>query len=154
MQVGARFISPASLQKKCIPDEDFLFGRSSASLEAPFEDFLVRSALQGSLDKLIVIYSEKSCATCIEKRGILNADKISRRQSALAVRQTDHGRGPFAKPGSEALDPQEEKLVRGFQLLTRKPLLVVYNQGEAGAPAPSASEKSRPRSSGMLIVLK
>ena len=36
----------------------------------------------------------------------------------------------------EALDPQEEKLVRGFQLLSRKPLLVVFNQGEAGASAP------------------
>ena len=35
------------------------------------------------------------------------------------------------------LDPEEEKLVRGFQLLTMKPLLVVYNQGEAGqASAP------------------
>jgi ribosome-binding ATPase len=37
---------------------------------------------------------------------------------------------------SLALDPEEEKVVRGFQLLTRKPLLVVYNQGETGSPPP------------------
>ena len=39
----------------------------------------------------------------------------------------------------EPLDAEEEKLVRGFQLLTRKPLLVVVNHGEGGRPAlPSA----------------
>lgn len=36
-----------------------------------------------------------------------------------------------------------EKLLRGFQLLSRKPLIVVYNQGEA---APSAVEASGPES--------
>jgi len=40
---------------------------------------------------------------------------------------------------SEPLDPEEEKLVRGFQLLTLKPLLVVVNQGEARrSPLPAA----------------
>ena len=34
----------------------------------------------------------------------------------------------------ETLGPEDEKRVRGFQLLTRKPLLLVYNQGEAGTP--------------------
>lgn len=39
----------------------------------------------------------------------------------------------------EPLDPEEQKLVRGFQLLTMKPLLVVVNQGEGERPAlPSA----------------
>jgi hypothetical protein len=35
---------------------------------------------------------------------------------------------------AETLGPEDEKVVRGFQLLTLKPLLVVYNQGESGAP--------------------
>jgi hypothetical protein len=39
----------------------------------------------------------------------------------------------------EPLDAEEQKLVRGFQLLTLKPLLVVVNQGEGeGRPLPGA----------------
>ena len=37
------------------------------------------------------------------------------------------------------LDAEEAKRVRGFQLLTMKPLLVVYNQGESGGPPPPPS---------------
>jgi GTP-binding protein YchF len=38
----------------------------------------------------------------------------------------------------ETLGPEDEKRVRGFQLLTLKPLLVVYNQGDqSGSPAPA-----------------
>ncbi len=43
---------------------------------------------------------------------------------------------------AESFDAAEEKLLRGFQLLTRKPLLVIHNQGEgaratlAGATGP------------------
>jgi hypothetical protein len=39
----------------------------------------------------------------------------------------------------ETLDAEEEKLVRGFQFLTRKPLLIVVNQGE-GEPRPLPDE--------------
>jgi GTP-binding protein YchF len=37
---------------------------------------------------------------------------------------------------AEPLDAEERKLVRGFQFLTLKPLLVVVNQGEGERPAP------------------
>lgn len=37
----------------------------------------------------------------------------------------------------EAFDAEDEKLLRGFQLLSRKPLLVVYNQDERAAHAPA-----------------
>jgi hypothetical protein len=49
-----------------------------AERETPFENFLVRSALQRPLDKLIIIYAEKSCAAGLEESGILDIDKISR----------------------------------------------------------------------------
>ncbi len=39
-----------------------------------------------------------------------------------------------------SLDPEEAKLVTGFQLLSQKPLLVVYNQGDdAGREPPTAA---------------
>ena len=44
---------------------------------------------------------------------------------------------------AETLSAEEEKLVRGFQLLSRKPLLVIHNQGETGAPPPSANGPHR-----------
>jgi GTP-binding protein YchF len=39
---------------------------------------------------------------------------------------------------AEAFDPEDEKALRGFQLLSRKPLLVVYNQDETSRRAPPA----------------
>ena len=36
---------------------------------------------------------------------------------------------------AESFDAAEEKLLRGFQLLTRKPLLVIHNQGEGARAA-------------------
>jgi GTP-binding protein YchF len=54
---------------------------------------------------------------------------LARFQQALEAEQPLRGM---------SLDSEEEKLVRGFQLLTMKPLLVVYNQGESGqAPQPA-----------------
>jgi hypothetical protein len=50
--------------------------------ETPFEDFLVRSASQRSLHKLVVIHSEKSGTPRVEVRRILDARKIIRRQFA------------------------------------------------------------------------
>jgi GTP-binding protein YchF len=40
---------------------------------------------------------------------------------------------------SRDFDAEEEKLLSGFQLLTRKPLLAVYNQGERPARTPRAA---------------
>lgn len=37
---------------------------------------------------------------------------------------------------AEALEVEEAKTLRGFQLLTQKPLLAVYNQGEGASAAP------------------
>lgn len=38
---------------------------------------------------------------------------------------------------SETFEPEAEKVLRGFQLLSRKPLLVVYNQDDATRAAPA-----------------
>ena len=46
--------------------------------KAPLEDFLIRSALQRSFRKLIVIHSEKSRATSVEMGRILDTGKILR----------------------------------------------------------------------------
>src|ERR1044071_9693579 len=62
----ARIISPAAFTKERIPDGNFFVARPPTMGEAPFEDFLVRSALKRSLHKLVVIHSEKSRATPIE----------------------------------------------------------------------------------------
>ena len=78
-QVGARFILPAAFGKKRIPDKDFFFVRPAAPGKAPFEDFLVRSSLKSSLDQLIVIHSQKSCAARIEKSWVFHPTKVSRR---------------------------------------------------------------------------
>src|SRR5882724_4669410 len=77
-----RLISPATLSKKRIPNRNFLIAGPPAAGKAPFEDFLIRSALQRSLHKLIVIHAEKSCATRIEVGRILDTGKIFRRQFA------------------------------------------------------------------------
>jgi GTP-binding protein YchF len=44
---------------------------------------------------------------------------------------------------AETLSPEEEKVVRGFQLLSRKSLLVIHNQGESGAAPPSMNGPHR-----------
>lgn len=64
--------------------------------------------------------------------------KQNEREHALLVRfqQALEAEQPLR---AVALDGEEEKLVRGFQLLTMKPLLVVYNQCESGG-APPASD--------------
>src|SRR5690242_2657281 len=84
----ARIVSPPAFAKKRIPDGNFFVAGPPTMGEAPFEDFLVRSALQRSLHKLLVIHSEKSCATRVEVGVILNACKIVRRQLAGGL-QTD-----------------------------------------------------------------
>lgn len=39
---------------------------------------------------------------------------------------------------AEAFEPEDDKLLRGFTLLTQKPLLAVYNQDEASTRSPEA----------------
>jgi GTP-binding protein YchF len=63
--------------------------------------------------------------------------KQNEREHSLLVRFQQALEAEQALRGM-TLDAEEEKLVRGFQLLTMKPLLVVYNQGEAGQAPPSA----------------
>src|SRR5262245_9768737 len=72
----ARLIPPTTLSKKRVPDGNLFVAGPPATFEAPFEDFLIRSALQRSLHKLIVIHSKKSRATRIEVRRILDTGKI------------------------------------------------------------------------------
>ena len=50
--------------------------------EAPFKDFVVRSAFQRSIRKLVVIDAEKSGAARIEVRRIFDTGKIIGRQFA------------------------------------------------------------------------
>ena len=78
----ARIIPPATFSKKRIPDGNFFVAGPPATGEAPFEDFLIRSALQRSLCKLSVIHAEKSRATRVEVGRILDTGKIFRRQFA------------------------------------------------------------------------
>ena len=78
----ARIVPPAALSQKRIPNRNFLVAGPPAMGEAPLEDFLIRSALQRSFRKLVVIHSEKSGATRIEVGGILDTGKIFRRQFA------------------------------------------------------------------------
>src|SRR5215831_626962 len=76
----ARLIPPAAFSKKRIPNGNFFFARPPATREAPFEDLLVRSTLERSLHKTIVIHSEKPRATRVEVGRILYTGKIFRRQ--------------------------------------------------------------------------
>lgn len=78
----ARIIPPATFSKKSIPDGNFFVAGLPAMGETPFEDFLIRSALQRSIHKLVVIHAEKSRATRVEVSRILDSGKIVRRQFA------------------------------------------------------------------------
>src|ERR1043166_1371481 len=80
-----RIIPPATFPKKGIPDGNFFVTGAPAMGEAPFEDFLIRSALQRSLRKLLVIYSEKPRATRIEVGRILDTSKIIRWQFSCGL---------------------------------------------------------------------
>src|SRR4029077_1084770 len=84
-ELVARIIPPATLSKKRIPDGNFFVAGPSAMGEAPVKDFLIRSALQRSLHKLVVIHSEKSRATRVEVRRILDTGKIFRRQFSCGL---------------------------------------------------------------------
>ena len=50
---------------------------------------------------------------------------------------------------AETFDDEEEKLLRGFQLLSRKPLLAVYNQDESSSRSPAP-----PGRGGRAVALK
>jgi hypothetical protein len=82
----ARLISPATLSKKRIPDGNFFVAWPPATSKAPVEDFLIRSALQCPLRKLIVIHAEKSRATRVEVGRIFYTGKIIRRQFSRCLK--------------------------------------------------------------------
>src|SRR5437667_2482725 len=87
LEVGARFIAPASFEQKRIPNLDFLLTGSSPLLETPLQNFLVRAALQRTNRQFVVIYSEESRAARVEhSRIIVHADKIIRRQFAASFK--------------------------------------------------------------------
>jgi hypothetical protein len=70
------------------------------------------------------------------------------REFRVGKRQSEHERAPLVRCRElleserplrgEPLDAETDRLLRGFQLLTRKPLLVVYNQDERSQRAPRA----------------
>jgi hypothetical protein len=80
VEISARVISPGAFREKRVPDRDFLIARSSAAFKAPLKNFLIRAAFERSIDKRVVIYAEKSCATRVEHRRIfIDTGKIVRR---------------------------------------------------------------------------
>src|SRR5438093_2400356 len=75
-------------------------------------------------------------ATKLEKE-IRVGKKEGAREHALLTRCHDTlEAGQPLRAGS--FSAEDERQLRGFQLLTRKPLLVVYNQGERGGQAPGS----------------
>ena len=60
-------------------------------------------------------------------------------EAEYAVLKTCHERLEEGRPLRQAsFDPAAERLLRGFQLLSRKPLLAVYNQDENSSREPAA----------------
>jgi len=51
----------------------------------------------------------------------------------------------------ESYDAEEMKLIRGFQLVSRKPLIVVYNRDDDGASPPPAESASGPGSRAVAL---
>jgi hypothetical protein len=80
----ARIIPPATFPKKRIPNGNFFVARLATMSEAPFEDFVVRSAFERSIRKLVVIHAEESCATSVEVSRVLDTCKVIRRQLPAA----------------------------------------------------------------------
>jgi hypothetical protein len=70
----------------------------------------------------------------IEKE--LKVGKRTGEREAALLRRCRQGLESERPLREERLEPEEEKLLRGFQLLTRKPLLVIHNQGERGGTRP------------------
>ncbi len=77
------------------------------------------------------------CETRIERieKELRIGKKQGEREHVLLVRCKTRLEAEQPLRG-ETFDAEEEKLLRGFQLLTRKPLLVVYNQDENSTRTP------------------
>jgi ribosome-binding ATPase YchF (GTP1/OBG family) len=78
----------------------------------------------------------------VEKLGkeIRVGKKEHAREHAVLVRAQAMLEGERPLRG-ETFDAEEQKLLRGFTLLTQKPLLVVYNQDESTSRAPAAAAR-------------
>jgi ribosome-binding ATPase YchF (GTP1/OBG family) len=57
-------------------------------------------------------------------------------------------------PREMALRPEEEKLIRSFQLLTLKPEMVFVNRGDAAGPLPADLLKLAPKAIGAPVQLE
>jgi len=115
---------------RCFPDENV--PHPSGSVD-PRRDVL---AMEGELLLNDLIAVERKLERLTEERKKGGTDKVlNERQTALFTRL--HGILSADKPlrGAE-ISVDEEKHLSGFGLLTRKPLLVLFNLGE-GQPAPS-----------------
>jgi GTP-binding protein YchF len=118
------------LVARCFPDENV--PHPSGSVD-PRRDV---AAMEGELLLNDLIAVERKLERLTEERKKGGTDKVlNERQTALFTRL--HGILSADKPlrGAE-VSAEEEKHLSGFGLLTRKPLLVLYNLGE-NQPAPS-----------------
>jgi ribosome-binding ATPase YchF (GTP1/OBG family) len=72
-------------------------------------------------------------------------DMVKKVQTALEAGQS---------PRSLSLRPEEEKLIRSFQLLTLKPEMVFVNRGDAAGPLPADLLKLAPKAIGAPVQLE
>jgi ribosome-binding ATPase YchF (GTP1/OBG family) len=72
-------------------------------------------------------------------------ETVKKVQAALEAGQT---------PREMSLRPEEEKLIRSFQLLTLKPEMVFVNRGDAAAPLPADLLKLAPSTVGAPVQLE
>ena len=88
-QAGRGGIVPAAFLHEGIPDLDLLVIGATSVREAPIENFLITTALQGASAQSLEVHAEKSADAVIE--GLFpgdDADVVSSRQEALGI-ETD-----------------------------------------------------------------
>ncbi len=93
-----------------------------------------------NLDAELVLNDLALVETRIERleKELRVGKKEGEREHAVLVRcrQALEAEKPLR---AETFDANEEKLLRGFQMLTRKPLLVIYNQGDGARAVPTGT---------------
>ena len=133
LQLVASGIAPTAFGEKGIPDLHLLLARSPAPGKAPFEDFLVRPALQGPLRELVIIDPQKSGAARIESGWLIDSDKVigwqlSRRMEPNLVQHAREINQPFGLAIVAAGSSHRGKLP-GLVLMCQYPLGT--NEGHA-----------------------
>src|ERR1700693_4315375 len=76
-QTGSTIVSPTPLDDERIPNQDLLLIRSLSTLKAPFQQFLVRPALDRFCRQLIVVYLPEAAKARIEAHRIGEAQMIA-----------------------------------------------------------------------------